>query len=247
MIPIYICDDEIPLLKQLEQVVRDQVMISAYDMGPVQTFTAPEELLSGLKSGCSRGIYFLDIDFPGCMNGLELAQKIRSVDPRGFIIFITAHDDLAAETFRYQLEAMDYVVKGDRERITNRIQTCLANAESRILAESGENAQYYPLKILDTIRYIPLPQILYFEAIGRKHQVLLRMKNETLEFFGSLAAIEEELGDRFWRSHRGFLVNREHISQIHLKENTVELTNGEHCLLSRRAKLNLHKEPHTQV
>lgn len=242
MVPIYICDDEILLLKQLEQMISDQVMISAYDMGPVRTFSAPDELLSEIKSGCHRGIYFLDIDFPGCMNGLELAQRIRRVDPRGFIIFITAHDDLAAETFRYQLEAMDYVVKGDYDRIIKRIQTCLANAESRILAESGENTQYYPLKILDTIRHIPLSQILYFEAIGRKHLILLRMMEESLEFYGSLGAIEDELGNRFWRCHRGFLVNREHIRQIHLKENTVELTNGEHCLLSRRAKAEIQKE-----
>lgn len=241
MVPIYICDDEIPLLKQLEQVVSDQVMISAYDMGPVRTFTIPEELLGEIKNGCQRGIYFLDIDFPDSMNGLELAQRIRRVDPRGFIIFITAHDDLAAETFRYQLEAMDYVVKGDHEHIIKRIQTCLANAESRILAESGENTQYYPLKILDTIRHIPLTKILYFEAIGRKHLILLRMVDESLEFYGSLGTIEDELGGRFWRCHRGFLVNREHVRQIHLKENTVELTNGEHCLLSRRAKAEVQK------
>lgn len=237
MIPIYICDDERLLLKQLERVVSDQVMISAYDMGPIQTFTAPEKLLDKINNACTRGIYFLDINFPGHMNGLKLAQKIRSLDPRGFIIFITAHDDLAAETFRYQLEAMDYVVKGDNELITKRIQTCLANVENRILAEPKESNQYYPLKISDTIRHIPLSQILYFEAIGRKHLVMLRMTDEILEFYGSLTAIEEELGERFWRCHRGFLVNREHIHQILLKENIVELTKGERCLLSRRAKL----------
>lgn len=239
MIPIYICDDESLLLTQLEQLVADQVMIAAYDMGPIQTFTTPEGLLEELSGNCRRGIYFLDVDFPGRMNGFELARKIRSLDSRGFIIFITAHEDLAAETFRYQLEAMDYVVKGDKERIKSRIQTCLANAEKRILAESKEDTPYYPLKMADTIRHIPLSQILYFEAIGRKHLVLLRLTNETIEFYGSLTAIEEELGDGFWRCHRGYLINREHIHEIHLKENFVELTNGEQCLLSRRAKLHL--------
>lgn len=245
MIPIYICDDEVPLLRQLNRLVSDQIMISAYDMGPVVTFTEPDELLREISGGSKRGIYFLDIDFPGHMNGLTLASKIRSVDPRGFIIFITAHDDLAAETFRYQLEAMDYIVKGDSDLLTKRIQTCLANAESRILAEATENSQYYPLKILDTIRHIPLSRILYFEAIGRKHLILLRMEDETLEFYGSLSAIEEEVGGRFWRCHRGFLVNREHVCSIHLKENYVELINGEHCLLSRRAKLNVQKDGET--
>lgn len=241
MIPIYICDDEPLLIKQIEQLVTDQIMIAAYDMGPINTFTSPEQLLTSIEKNCKRGIYFLDVDFPGDINGFELAQKIRCLDPRGFIIFITAHDNLATETFRYQLEAMDYIVKGDKERLKIRIQRCLANAESRITADMQDNTPYYSLKILDTIRHIPLPQILYFEAIGRKHLVLLRMLDETLEFYGSLAAIEEEVGERFWRCHRGFLVNRVHVHQIHLKDNEVELTNGDRCLLSRRAKLNLAK------
>lgn len=241
MVPIYICDDEPLLVKQLEGIVKNQIMISAYDMGPVHTFTSPDQLLASIDNSCRRGIYFLDIDFPNSMNGFELAQKIRCLDPRGFIVFITAHDNLAAETFRYQLEAMDYVVKGDKDQMANRIQSCLSNAEIRISAETQEHAPYYSLKIIDTIRHIPLHQILYFEAIGRRHLILLRMLDETLEFYGSLTAIEEELGQRFWRCHRGFLVNREHIQQIRLKENTVILTNNERCLLSRRAKLNLPK------
>lgn len=171
MIPIYICDDEPLLLKQIEQIVSDQIMIAAYDMGPVNTFISPDQLLASIEKNCKRGIYFLDIDFPGYINGFELAQKIRSLDPRGFIIFITAHDDLAAETFRYQLEAMDYVVKGDSELLKSRIQSCLSNAESRITADLQDNTPYYSLKILDTIRHIPLSQILYFEAIDRKSVV----------------------------------------------------------------------------
>lgn len=247
MIPIYICDDEPLLIKQIEQIIADQIMIAAYDMGPVNTFTSPDQLLASIEKDCKRGIYFLDIDFPGYINGFELAQKIRSLDPRGFIIFITAHDDLATETFRYQLEAMDYVVKGDNDRLKRRIQSCLSNAESRITADIQDNTPYYSLKILDTVRHIPLHQILYFEAIGRKHLVLLRMLDETLEFYGSLTAIEEELGERFWRCHRGFLLNRQHIHQIHLKDNEIELTNGERCLLSRRAKLNLAKNTPTET
>ena len=46
------------------------------------------------------------------MSGLELAVKLREYDPRGFIVFITAHDDMMFETFRYRLEALDYIVKG---------------------------------------------------------------------------------------------------------------------------------------
>ena len=114
MIPVYICDDELPIRKNLEQIVSNQILILDSDMGPVQTLDDPEKLLEMQKQDSVPAIYFLDIDFPGKMSGLELAQKLRQYDPRGFIVFITAHNDLAFETFRLRLEALDYIVKGDR-------------------------------------------------------------------------------------------------------------------------------------
>lgn len=267
MIPIHICDDEQLLSKQLERLIKNQIDILGYDMGPVMVSKNPEELLgriglnkknmhttylcsspsetcelSGNKNGMERSIYFLDVDFPGYENGFELASEIRRIDPRGFIIFITAHQELAAETFHYRLEAMDYIVKGDEEQLKSRIQSCLISIEQRICDESNEDCGYFSLRIFDTVRHIPLHQMLYFEALGRKHQIRLHMKEEILDFYGSLQQLEEELSESFWRCHRGYLVNRKHIHQIHMKENEVELTNKERCLLSRRAKSKLSEE-----
>lgn len=103
MIPVYICDDELPIRKNLEQIVGNQILILDSDMGPVRALEDPEELLVLQRQDSVPAIYFLDIDFPGKMSGLELAQKLRQYDPRGFIVFITAHNDLAFETFRLRL------------------------------------------------------------------------------------------------------------------------------------------------
>ena len=54
--------------------------------------------------------------------------------------------------------------------------------------------------------------------------------------------IAEELGENFWRCHRSFLVNRSRIRAVHLKEQLVELDNGETCLLSRKAKSEYQKK-----
>ena len=110
MIPVYICDDEAPIRQRLEQIVAGQIMILDSDMGPVRTVEEPDELLRLQKEDSVPAVYFLDIDFPGKISGLELAQKLRQYDPRGFIVFITAHHDLAFETFRLRLEALDYIV-----------------------------------------------------------------------------------------------------------------------------------------
>ncbi len=236
MIPVYICDDEQAISQRLKKIILDQIMILNSDMGPVQTADCPAGLLELQQQNMVPAIYFLDIDFPGQISGLELAQKLRRYDPRGFIVFITAHGDLAFETFRLRLEAMDYIVKGDYDAMSVRVRDCLTSIQERLRDEPSGQGRYCTLKLFDTIRHIPIEDILYFEALGYKHTLRLHLVNELLEFNSSLEHFGEQLGDGFWRCHRGFLVNREHIRTVHLKEQIVELDTGEECPLSRKAK-----------
>lgn len=236
MIPVYICDDEKPIRENLERIISEQIMILDVDMGPVCSTENPDELLRIQREDTVPAVYFLDIDFPGKMSGLTLAQKLRQYDPRGFIVFITAHGDLAFETFRLRLEALDYIVKGDRDAMTLRVQRCLESICERMRDMRPGQGNYCTIKILDTVRHIPIDSILYFEAVGRRHTLRLHLDQELLEFNDSLSHFEEKLGDIFWRCHRGYLVNRERIRTVRLKEQVVEMNNGEICLLSRKAK-----------
>lgn len=170
------------------------------------------------------------------MSGLELAVKLREYDPRGFIVFITAHDDMMFETFRYRLEALDYIVKGAPAMMAARVNACLESVCERMMNEPDGKTAYCTLKVYDTVRHIPMQKILYFEAVGSRHTLVLHMDDEVLEFNSSLNHFEEKLGGNFWRCHRSYLVNRARISNVRLKENLVELDNGETCLLSRKAK-----------
>ncbi|MDO4322368.1 MAG: LytTR family DNA-binding domain-containing protein [Lachnospiraceae bacterium] len=236
MIPVYICDDERPVRNRLEQIISRQILILDGDMGPLRTTDDPNVLLDLQREDTVPAVYFLDIDFPGKMSGLELAQKLRGYDPRGFIVFITAHGDFAFETFRLRLEALDYIVKGDADAMAVRVRSCLESIQERMRAQPPAPEGYCTVKILDTVRHIPTEDILYFEAAGYRHTLRLHLKDELLEFNSSLEHFEKELGEAFWRCHRGFLVNRSRIRAVRMKEQLVELDNGETCLLSRRAK-----------
>ena len=236
MIPIYICDDEKLISDRLEHIISNQIIILNGDMGPVRTADTPEKLLDLQRKDTIPAVYFLDIDFPGRMSGLELAQKLRLYDPRGFIIFITAHNDLAFETFRLRLETLDYIVKGDYDAMAVRVRECLVSVQERLISEQPKNGKYCTLRLFDTVRHIPIDTILYFEALGFKHTLCLHLDNELLEFNSSLEHFAEEMGEDFWRCHRGFLVNRNRIRTVDLKRQTVILYNGEECPLSRRAK-----------
>lgn len=236
MIPVYLCDDEQAISERLKKIISDQIMILDGDMGPVRVADTPAKLLELQRQDMVPAIYFLDIDFPGQISGLALAQELRRYDPRGFIVFITAHGDLAFETFRLRLEALDYIVKGDYDAMSVRVRDCLVSIQERLRDEPPGQGRYCTLKLFDTVRHIPVEDILYFEALGYKHTLRLHMVNELLEFNSSLEHFGEQLREGFWRCHRGFLVNREHIRAVHMKEQLVELDTGEMCPLSRKAK-----------
>ena len=236
MIPVFICDDEPQFSALAAKLVKNEILIHEHDIGPVEVLESPEQMMGTLAEGKFPAIYFLDIDFPGDENGLQLASRIRTLDPRGFIIFVTGHDDLAVQTFKYRIEAMDYIVKGDEDRMREQIRACLISINQRMADTAQEQSPYFTIKIFDTLRHIPVSELLYFEAVGKMHQIRIHMDEEILEFYGSLKEQEEELGDSFFRCHRGYLVNTARIKKIHLAKCEIELDNGEICLLSRRLK-----------
>ncbi len=111
MLDIFVCEDNAVQRQAIVQTIQNIVLIEELDMQLVLDTEDPHVLLVKLKASRNTGIYFLDIDLGSNMNGMKLAQQIRYFDPRGFIIFITAHSELSYMTFQYRVEAMDFILK----------------------------------------------------------------------------------------------------------------------------------------
>lgn len=237
MIPIYICDDEPAILQALQQMLERIVVIEGHDMEVAGIYTAPEGLLAAIKADGRRGIYFLDVDLKDdVFDGFSLAAEIRKSDPRGFLIFVTAHGDLALETFHYRLEAMDYIEKNKPDKLAGRLSACLKEAKTRLLAERHEAKKVYSVQVYEQVRHIPVDEILYIETSPKQHKLVLHAVGAIIEYTGKIGEAEAALGDGFWRLHRSYLVSREHVRRVLPKDALVELDNGETCPLSRKAK-----------
>ena len=111
MLDIFVCEDNAAQRQTIVQTIQNTILIEELDMQLVLNTGDPYVLLEKIKNSQNTGIYFLDIDLGSDINGMKLAQLIRLYDPRGFIIFITAHSELSYMTFQYQVEAMDFVLK----------------------------------------------------------------------------------------------------------------------------------------
>lgn len=240
MVKIYICDDEPDIRKGIEEIIRGQILIHGYDMGIAVSTEDPEELLRHAQSG--GGVYFLDVELKGCgMDGFELGKRLRALDAGAVIIYITAFGDLAFRTFQYHIEALDYIVKGDAGRLRASVCGCLAEIVrrlERLKSSRGERA-YYTIRFMDSVRQIPVDEIYYFETSPRAHRVILYAKEESVEFPGKLSDIADVLGEKFFRSHRAYLINLDQVQEFLMKENTLVMKNGGRCLAARNTKLRL--------
>ncbi|WP_258379416.1 LytR/AlgR family response regulator transcription factor [Enterococcus plantarum] len=104
--------------------------------------------------------------------------------------------------------------------------------------DRGNQKNLFKLKDGDTVRSIDTEDIIFFESSVASHKIILHLENGEIEFYGALKEIEEQCKS-FYRCHKSYLINRNHISKIIKSERTVEMSNGETCLVSVRAMKNL--------
>ena len=104
---ILLVDDEKLQLIRLENTIKKVLPDSE-----LFCFSNPLDTLKD-ESSNTIDIAFLDIEMPG-LNGIQLAKKLKAINPRINIIFVTAYDNYALEA--YKIHASGYVTKPVNEK-----------------------------------------------------------------------------------------------------------------------------------
>ncbi len=241
MIGIYLCDDEPAVRRQIQMTLERKIMIEGWDMEIVCSVGSPLSLLDTLESaGGRQGIYFLDVDLKDkTWDGFLLGEKIRHLDSLATLVYITSYGDLAYRTFQYHLEAFDYIVKSPGQ-LEKSVSLCLEAIQTRLAVERRNSKEIFTLRTGDMVRNIPLNEILFFETAPTPHHVLLHTVDSRIDFLGSLNELEAQLGQRFLRVHRSYLVAADKIEEVDIKRNRLWVR-GRECLISRSGKLRLRR------
>lgn len=234
MLNIFVCEDNASQRQTIVQTIQNTVLIEELDMQLVLDAGDPYVLLEKVKTSQNTGIYFLDIDLNSSMNGMKLAQQIRLFDPRGFIIFITAHSELSYMTFQYRVEAMDFVLKDNPAEAKVKISECLLNAMERYTLQTNKIHKVYTIQVGGRKISVDYSDIFFFETSGNIHKVILHAKDRQIEFTGTMKDLTSTLDGNFVRCHRSFLVNKNNIKEVDAKNRIIYFPNGETCLMSTR-------------
>lgn len=234
MLSIYICDDEEAWRKKIAKVADCFMFQSKLAMSTGNVFADPDELLDYCKEHfADQNIYFLDIDLgDGKMNGLELASKLRRLDERGYIVFITTYEEMMSQTFEYKVSALDFICK-DKADLEERIRKCLGCVEEKIINGAGNISSFF-IKHNGELERLSLNDVICIEKVKNTHKLRIHKTTGFCEYTGSLAEIEEQLPKDFIKCSRGLVVNARHVVTVNRASRDITLSNSRVCKCSFR-------------
>lgn len=209
-IRVLICDDDRDFLARIYQKAREVFekldIDAAFDLFDQCARIGDEHL-----QNCD--IALLDVDLEGQVeSGIDLARRLRAVNRRAMILFITNFIEYAPEG--YEVQAFRYILKRDLDAVLGRY---LMQAMEQ-LSDASDTLQ---LQSKGEILDIPFESILYLEVLG--HSVSVFADSAVYTVNASLSSFEQQLENHgFLRVHKSYLVNMRHIRKFQCRELTLD-------------------------
>jgi DNA-binding LytR/AlgR family response regulator len=153
-------------------------------------------------------VVFLDIQMPG-LTGMEAIRVINRMPSPPSVVFVTAYPHYAVEAF--EEAAFDYLLKPVSEE---RLVRTLERIARRQEVEAPSPTDRLPIEVGDRVILLDVSEIRY--AVARDDYAYVATYDATYRTSYTLGELHRRLGpSRFLRVHRSFLVNIDHILEIH--------------------------------
>lgn len=217
--------DQEHLIQLIQEIFKKHNETADFDC-----YESGEDFLEHFRPGLYHAV-FMDImlDKKG-LNGIETAEKLRSIAERIPLIFITSERDYSLQGYR--VHPLDYLLKPvDANALSwclDEIRTFLAEpAYIEIQASLGQGQT--------TPKRISLDDVLYAET--QNHRLIIHTLKENITARLSLTDLLALLpkSGRFYMSGRGLLLNFSQVADI-LDDGAIHLKNDECIFCSRRKK-----------
>lgn len=221
MIRIAICDDEKHFVIQIRDI------LVSYSKEIDESITI-EEFYDGMmlldKYNSKYDIIFLDIRMPFA-DGIQVAEKIRKLDPKVTIIFLTSLIGRAVDG--YKVNAANFLLKPvDKKKVIKEVETWIEKSRTvkqECLLVENTSGQYR----------IPIDSLRYIETYNRN--LLFHTEEKSIVCYKKLKDLKERLESYgFAQSHKGYLINLSYVNTI--SGNDVTLVTKEVLPLSRVMK-----------
>jgi len=170
-------------------------------------------------------LIFLDIKMPG-LSGFQVVQQLVHLPQ---IIFTTAYDQYALKAF--ESNAIDYLLKPyTAERFNKALSKLLTlsafnqTKAQHIAQELSGNKFFSRILVENGNKFVNVPtkEILYIEA-DKDYSRIYTVDKSYLSNYG-ITVLEQRMDPSlFFRIHRSYIVNIEHIKELHKEGSTAQV------------------------
>ena len=213
---IAICDDSTNDIAKIKQVICRMVDYSfEYDI-----YINPLDLLRNLQSGIQYDLYLLDIEMPE-KSGISLARKIRKLDTKALLVFLTSYTKYMKDVF--EVITFDYIVKP----ISDEKLLAVIDKAFSYLNMTNQSFSFSYRKNRYSLKF---DEILYLEKRGR--QAVIHTIDKCYLTNMNTSELWEQLDHRMFAAiHGSFIVNLKHIKTM--VNGMVSLTDGTELVVTR--------------
>lgn len=217
MLQIAIADDNQDMMDLVQEEIKKYIGVPA----ATKQYINPELLLYDVQENRKFDIYMLDVEMPE-INGLDLAKKIRSMQEKACIIFLTSHPEFALAGFDIQIQAYQYILK---QKMDEQLPPILTD-----LVKKMYEKKYYAIQTQVRFSRVACDDVIYIYKDG-KNAVIVTEKEEYRERKTLEKIVEDMQMEELIFIERGYVVNIFHIQ--HIQSNMVEMDNGKQLFISR--------------
>lgn len=206
------------LIVEDEAIIADDIYDTLEELGyeviePANNFTEAIEKIESTKPD----IAILDIQLSGKKNGIDLATRINDIYNFPFIFLSSNTDKITLEEAK-SVEPLAYLVKPfSKEELYTSIEVALFNFAKRVeksLDEASliiQNALF--IKKNKAFIRLNFQDIVYLKSDHVYIEIMMSNGNmHTIR--GSLNEYIEKLNSDFYRAHRSYIINLQHLTEL---------------------------------
>ena len=226
LIKIAICDDETGFLRSIYERTTKVFEKLGYPC-KIYDFSDSRELIAYCRREPVDAI-LADIDIPG-KNGFDAVRELKEQQPDIPVIFVSSHEELAYQSFRYN--PYQFVSKSDMDRLDD----VLSGLVKRLIRHREINNIIHFASASGVVD-INVNEIMYFKgdrnyvaAYGENGKTLFKFREKLKNLYPALS------GSGFIYTQKSYIINCRFISRFERKR--VMLTDGTEITNTRRSEI----------
>ena len=232
MLNVIICDDNKRDLDKISKFVNNYMKRNKFEYKSYIYRDYNDEFMKIVKSKMPFKIYILDIETPS-RYGIDVAREIRKKDLESVIIFLTGHDELGRIILQNDLMFLAFVNKFDNfdKRLNEVLYKAIDLVKLRRIIKIEDGTDIYLFDMND---------ILYLSTESFPRRTIIKTDYMECKVKKPLKNIVENLDDRFVKTHKSCIINKNRVTRIDKVKKIIYFDNNEKIdLLSDKYKKEL--------